>query len=147
MPLPPPLVANGASYVRFFILGTDFGRFTISSFLGSPGAVWPGGKCRSVGGARGTLGPSVPGVPRLDTPLSFHLLGPLITFPSWAPPYAPLRPPYAPLRTPVPLLLLTEKAAQVFCNHFQSTEKAAKVFLRPFPEHGKGCERFLATIL
>ena len=28
----PRLVANGASYVRFFILGTDFGRFTISSF-------------------------------------------------------------------------------------------------------------------
>ena len=33
MPLPPPSVANGASYVRFFILGTDFGSFTISSFL------------------------------------------------------------------------------------------------------------------
>ena len=28
----PRLVANGASYVRFFVLGTDFGRFTISSF-------------------------------------------------------------------------------------------------------------------
>ena len=29
----PRLVANGASYVRIFVLGTDFGRFTISSFL------------------------------------------------------------------------------------------------------------------
>ena len=29
----PRLVANGASYVRFFVLGTDFGRFTFSSFL------------------------------------------------------------------------------------------------------------------
>ena len=34
MPLPPPSVANGGSYVRFFILGTDFGSFTISSFFG-----------------------------------------------------------------------------------------------------------------
>ena len=29
----PRLVANGASYVRFFVPGTDFGRFTFSSFL------------------------------------------------------------------------------------------------------------------
>ena len=30
----PRLVANGASYVRIFVLGTDFGRFTISTFFG-----------------------------------------------------------------------------------------------------------------
>ena len=34
MLLSPPLVANGASYVRFFVWGTDFGRFTISWFFG-----------------------------------------------------------------------------------------------------------------
>ena len=39
----PRLVANGASYVRFFILGTDFGRFTISSFLVVANLVFHGG--------------------------------------------------------------------------------------------------------
>ena len=43
MPLPPPLIANGASYVRFFIPGTDFGRFTISSFLVVANLVCHGG--------------------------------------------------------------------------------------------------------
>ena len=34
MPFSLSLAANGESYIRFYVLGTDFGRFTISSFFG-----------------------------------------------------------------------------------------------------------------
>ena len=65
MPLPPPLVANGASYVRFFVLGTDFGSFTISSFLVVANLVFSAGVVVTSVGHRtnGTLPFLVPSTP------------------------------------------------------------------------------------